>query len=306
MFQKVLVPLDGSRLAESILPYASALAIPFHSQVYLLHIMEPPAEEVRAAYAHLSLPLDELASATRADAYLATVARGLWDQGAKAKTQVVTGKPAQEILRFVQREGVDLLAMSTHGRSGLNRWAFGSVADWLLRASPVPVLLVRGEERKAGTTSNGLSSILVPLDGSPLAEGVVPLVEALGAGLGLPVRLLQVISETALYPVAWPASEGMYFPDLLADLTEEARRYLGQVAERLRSKGLQVEIVVQPGNPANRIIAAANQRRGSLVVISTRGRSGFQRLVLGSVTDKVVRRSGRPVLVVPPAAAAEQ
>lgn len=141
MFNKILVPLDGSVLAESILPQAVAVAEPSHAMIILFRVIEPMDKGVRDTMGHdLASKLDEV-NQDEAKAYLAKIASDLKRQGLKVEVAVVSGKPADAIIEYTKTHSVDMVIMATHGRSGLSRWAFGSVTDKVLHQSPVAVLV---------------------------------------------------------------------------------------------------------------------------------------------------------------------
>ena len=141
MFKKVLVPLDGSEVSESILPQVISIAKPSNAKVVLFQAhepIEPPVREVMGE--DIAAKLDTV---TREDtqAYLSKIAGDLSNQGIKAEIVIAKGKPAEAIIQYATIHAIDLIVMATHGRSGISRWAFGSVAEKVLRQSPVPVLL---------------------------------------------------------------------------------------------------------------------------------------------------------------------
>ena len=143
MFKKILVTLDGSELAEKVLPHVEALAKNFESEVILFHVLTLPAI---SASPEASLVEDKEFARKDALEYLERIAYRLKTLHIKARPVVAEGKPADEIVDYAALEEVDVIAMSTHGRSGLGRWVFGSVAERVLRATACPVLLVRVKE----------------------------------------------------------------------------------------------------------------------------------------------------------------
>jgi nucleotide-binding universal stress UspA family protein len=301
MFEKILVPLDGSALAQAILPYVVIVAKGFHSRVILLHVAETALDHEapeQKTYA------DETMERIRpmAESYLAGVADELGREGIDVETKVVKGQAAAQIVEHADKENVGLIAMSTHGRSGLARLVMGSGIDKILRACEQPVLLVRPRDEGAGGEAGGrLAKIIVPLDGSDAAEAVLPFAEELAKALGLEAILIQVIGvETTVHfgPMAadsWPVPS-----DVLQRLDVVASGYLTGLAKQLKDKGLTVQWEVLRGSAASRIVEFARETPDSLVAMTTHGRSGFRRWVMGSVTDEVVRHTGEPVLVMRP------
>jgi nucleotide-binding universal stress UspA family protein len=143
MYRRVLVPLDGSELAEAILPFAGQVARPFDAEVALLRVVEPLSAAEAVASAGVVAPDTFVLRELEAKRYLLKVERRLSNEGLRVRTLVALGRPAEAIVDAVKTSGADLVAMTTHGRSGLGRALFGSVAESVLRTSPVPVLLVR-------------------------------------------------------------------------------------------------------------------------------------------------------------------
>jgi len=148
VYRKMLVPLDGSELAECVLPHVKAIAAGHReTQVILLRVVEPlPAGTPPA----VDFEVVQQAGVKAAEGYLARVKAQLNKEGLNVETKVLTGRPAETIIDFVRRDKVDLIAIATHGRSGIKRWVFGSVADRLVRSSSVPVLLIRPKGFESG------------------------------------------------------------------------------------------------------------------------------------------------------------
>ncbi len=301
MFERILVPLDGSPLAQATLPYVMGIAKGFHSHVILFHVAETALDHEdpeQKTYA------DETMERIRplAENYLAGVADELRREGIDVETKVVGGRAVAQILEHAEKENVDLIALSTHGRSGLARWVMGSGIDKILRACERPVLLVRPRDEGAGGEAVGrLSKIIVPLDGSNAAEAALPFAEELAKALELEVILIQVIGiETTvrfgpMAPDSWPVPS-----NVLQRLDVVVSGYLMGLAKQLKDRGLTVQWEVLRGAPGPRIAEFAKETADSLVAMTTHGRSGFRRWVMGSVTDKVVRHTGEPVLVMRP------
>lgn len=282
----ILVPLDGSPLAEAILPVAEEWAKEEGAEVVLL----------RAVLAPHGLGRDDTEATVRvveeAEAYLKEVAERLERRGLNQVRWVVWyNDAATAIAEAVGRYGVDLIAMATHGRSGLSRLFLGSVAEAVVRAVRVPVLLLRGQSAwKPWVTGR----ILVPLDGSHTAEAVLPVVERLAGPRDLKITLLEVIEPI---PSAARAEMPLGVEELIGVRQGDAERYLAKVAEPLKNKGLRVEWAVESGRPAERITAVAAQERADLITMVTHGRSGLRRFFLGSVAEGVLRSAAMPVLL---------
>ena len=177
MYQKILVPLDGSKLSEAVLPYVSSVAKAFDAQVSLVHVGEPVLEEHAPEH---KVFLDQISGQIIAygKAYLNDQARRLQQKGISAKGEVLLGRAADEIATYADKQGMNLVAMATHGRAGLARWRYGSVANELRNRLPMPLLLIRPleelSEAAAAARELLLLRVVVPLDGSQVAEQALP------------------------------------------------------------------------------------------------------------------------------------
>jgi nucleotide-binding universal stress UspA family protein len=298
MYSKVVIPLDGSELAEGVLPHVAEVIRDRGSQVYLLSVAPlmkgmspvavdapPPPDGVRGERRCVE---EELA------AYLRTVAKELEPVAADVQVGVRFGRQADEILAFVSDVGADLIAMSTHGRSGIGRWVFGSVADRMLRGAACPVL-----------PRTPYECILVPLDGSELAEQVLPYVKALVRPNHTSIHLVSVLTtglgdRTVALLTSYPpglrlATAALHHAEI------QLRSYLRSVAAVLRERGAAVHIAIQRGSPADEILAYAAKVEADLISMTTHGFSGLSRWVYGNVAGKVLQGAHAPVLLVRPA-----
>jgi nucleotide-binding universal stress UspA family protein len=226
------------------------------------------------------------------EAYLKAVAERLERKGlAPVRWAVWYDEPKTAIADAAARNQVELIAMATHGRSGLSRLLLGSVAEAVVRASRVPVLLIRGQSAWKPWAHG---KILVPLDGSEEVAAILPVVERLAGPRDLTVSLLQVIEplQSGVGAEVPLGAEG-----IIALRREEAEPYLTKVAERLREKGLRVEWAVKLGRAAETITDVAAQERADLIAMVTHGRRGLGRLFFGSVAEGVLRSTAVPVLL---------
>ncbi len=298
MYSKILVPLDGSTTAECALPMVRSLARRLAIPVELLGVIDL-REISRNAAASEGLFLDRLLEdqSRRSAEYLGKIAKTL--SGVEVKTRGEKGEAAEVIVATAAADKNTLIVMATHGRSGLNRFLLGSIAEKVLRASVNPLLLVKANELIVTAGETPLTSIVVPLDGSDLAESVLPVVTELAQKLDLEVVLVRAY---AIPYGAYSAGEGFYDPvhleALLRMLKQETFDYLERTVAAIMRKGLtKVSFVAKEGLSADEIIKFARETPANLVAMSTHGRSGVKRWVLGSVTEAVVRHSGDPVLV---------
>jgi nucleotide-binding universal stress UspA family protein len=279
----LLVPLDGSRLAEGALPYALGLAAVTGAPVLLLHVV--PEAGLR--------PQAELDLAARAR----EVGHGAPRAPVEVETTVGWGDAAQVIVAAAAGRRAGLIVMTTHGRSGLGRWLYGSVADSVLRRTPVPVLLVPATCERPWPGGRP-RRILVPLDGSAYAEEALAPAAPLARAAGAELRLLRVV-ELPLYPhgEGYVAVGFDPTPDLAA-----AKEYLGGIAAGLRAQGLEVTARTDFGAPGQVIGEHARVEGTDLVVMATHGHTGLARVVLGSVAAGALQRANRPTLLVRPEA----
>ena len=306
MYTRILAPLDGSDLSEQVIPYARAIAARLSLPLTLLMAIEPDHPTIGQAL-NPELHSHELEShrAAHAESYLSSVAARLEDAGITAGTVVPRGEPAQSIVDEASQDDGTLIAMSSHGRSGFARWWIGSVADKVLHMADHPLLLVRSQPQQAVSGERAPERLIVPLDGSAQAEAVLPHVANLASRMNIPVDLIQVTISEGEYYQAMSMGLRVLPPSLpsfrsLADRMEgEANDYVSDVRRRLQQQGVgHVEARLVQGAPADCIVDLASAHDNSLVAMTTHGRSGVGRMILGSVAERVVRQSGGPVLLV--------
>ena len=297
MYKKILVPLDGSKISEGVLPYARALAAAANIPVQLLQVteLETPIPSVVSQQdrAHNILTTER----GRDGDYLKEIAASFPDPAA-VSCSVRIGKPAEVIIEVAAMHLDTLIAMATHGRSGVRRWLLGSVAEKVLHGADNDILLIRAtEEIETKEATAQLKRLVIPLDGSVLAEKVVSCAVELAEKLNLEVILLRVY----LMPgVAYPT--GRYAPDwklLDKETRQRASEYLRGQIRQVQNQGLdRVSFRVVEGSAAEKIIEVARENPESLIVMSTHGATGAGRWVLGSVTERVIRHADTAVLVV--------
>lgn len=302
MYTRILVPLDGSTVAEQVLPYVRLLARGLETRVELLRIFEPVSASL-VDPAH-GLYLDRIIASVRShvDDYLEGVAESLRKDGLTVSFMAHEGNPAATIVKEAEAEPGTLVVLCTHGRSGVTRWFLGSTTDKVLHASSRPFLIVRSRERQVFESEVELKTILVPLDGSTLAEQVLPHATLLAKTLGLKVTLVRVTpsaKDYALRFVEFAGYQFAYVQDLVKRADAEARSYLDGICEKLHQQGLpSVEGRVVHGTPPDTIIDMAREIDDCLIAMGTHGSSGIDRWIRGSVTDRVLRHSADPVLIV--------
>ena len=296
MYTKILIPLDGSKTAEKVLPYARFLAGNLKLPVELLGVVDI-VEMATHISADRARYLDTLIedSVRNSEQYLRGMA-GTFPTGTKCRVE--KGKAEQMIIEAAAADKGTLITMATHGRSGMNRWLLGSVTEKVLRGGTNPMLLVRATEEGKTDSVATLKSIVVPLDGSELAEGVLPTIAELAKTLKLAVVLFRAYSVPTS---AYAGGEGYYavnYEELLTAMKEEAVDYLEKKTEAVKKLGIaNVSYVAKEGFAADEIISLSRKSPDNLIAMCTHGRSGVKRWMLGSVTETVVRHSADPVLV---------
>ncbi|HEY6366435.1 MAG TPA: universal stress protein [Candidatus Binatia bacterium] len=299
MYTRMLIPLDGSKLAENVLPYARTLAAALHCPIELLSVVDS-MDFARTANAGHARDLDTIIEAVTRDSkqYLEGIARTF--TGIAVTSVAEQGVADKVIIERAAGDKETLIAMATRGRSGIHRWLMGSVAEKVLRGASNPLLLVRGNEEGKSDGEAALKSVVVPLDGSKLAESVLPRAIDLAKKLSLKI----VLTRAYQIPLsaAYAGAEAPYIPNndaLLNLVREEAGNYLEAKVNELHQNGVEkVSSILMVGSGADEIIDLARGTPDNLIAMCTHGRSGVKRWALGSVTEKVVRHSGDPVLVV--------
>jgi nucleotide-binding universal stress UspA family protein len=290
MISRIAVALDGSEVAEQALPYAEGLARAAGGSCLLIQAV--PAETSGSGDPELR---------RAAQAYLTAIAAQLRTRGVNAEVAVAAGEPTSAIVDEAARRGADLLVLTTHGRSGLGRLVYGSVAQSVLERVVGPVLLVQaGEAPVASFPPAEVGPILVPVDGSPFGEAALPVAIDLAKALGTGLHLVEVVVPIELM-VQTGAGPVPYIPaDLIEAEDEAALSYLDKLVARLRRQGLNAHRTERTDTAAAGILATADETKASVIAMSTHGRSGVSRAILGSVALDVLHHGTRPVVFVRP------
>ncbi len=307
MFKRLLVPLDGSKLAEIALPYAEEMARHFGSDIVLVN--------ARTSTEEIDHPEHR--------AYLTKIAAAT-EQNIKKSKDIPLGEkikvssaiigspgllthPAEHILNYADKENINMIVMATHGRNGISRWALGDTANNVARAFECPLLLVRASKKILKNVH--FDKILVPLDGSIPGEAVLPHIEQLASIFKSKVTLLYVVEMLYhLYPYAEPIGyygavnmvKVPYTNKEMKPMKDIAEKYVKGVSDKLIAKGIKASYQVILGSPGEEIIEAEEKLHPDLVAMSTHGHSGFGRFDHGSVTDKVLHAGITPLLLVRP------
>lgn len=282
MFKKILVPLDGSETAEAILPFVQVIASQTGAEIALVTAVQPVAVWDTTVTV-TTLEKEESSAVDYLKGVMAKVP-------GKQKCRVARGEAAEAILEAADEESADLIAISTHGRSGLARWLFGSTAGKVLERAKVPVLFLRpktGEDK--GAPGAVVKKILVPLDGSDLALSILPPVEAFAKTMGASLVLFHAVTPIAALPgfeTQAPAAV-----TILDEMQKHAQEFVAKVVADVKSRGVEATGLVGMDEPVHAILEAADEMKVDLIAVATHGRGGLGRAILGSVADGVVRRS---------------
>lgn len=298
----ILVPLDGSELAECALAAAAVVARRLNAFVHLVRV-------------HTQLPLltaevvvlnaeTERAVVEQEKRYLEGVATRLRHKGVAVSTEVVKGPIVLALWTYVERHGVSLVVMSSHGLGGIRRTIIGSVADLLVRAVTIPVLIVN-PDMAAAIDHGWPRRILLPQDGSALGASATSVLEVVDPGRTAHLCLATVFQTSfpAMAPWGFPMEP---FLDAIDQNQDRLRNHLRQTAERLRADGYQLTVQVLTGSKvARELLKLGTARHCDLIVMATHGAGGVDRVMFGSVADQVIRHSKLPVLVIRSSADAE-
>lgn len=302
MKKQILVPLDGSQLAEMILPHAIAYAQANEYTLTLLHVVAPPTALNSNAWG--MTPSVEIWEGWENEVesgkhYIQVVADRVRKLGMEVHAFVMEADPAECIVAFAQNHPeIVLIAMSTHGRSGIGRLVLGSVVERVLHTSPVP-LLVAHPEHEENILDNipvpEYRSILVPLDGSDFSVQALTQAKNLAVALNASVTL---VTATAEAPLGFDLNAMVTAPQEWTPERELQAEYLKQTVQQLQNGHIHAQAVLEYGPPANAILKVADATHADIIVMSTHGRSGVQRFWLGSIAMKVVHDARCPVLLV--------
>ncbi|QSW99945.1 universal stress protein [Haloterrigena alkaliphila] len=271
MFERILVPTDGSGPANAALEFAGEIAARERLTVHVLHVIDPDADPDEAG--------DLLADGRE------------WagDTDAPVIDEIQTGEPRDAILEYAAEYGVDAIVMGTRGRRGVGRLLLGSVTESVVRDADVPVLVVRGASEVRRRYP--FETILVPSDGSDHAEVALERALAIARDLDATVHVLSVVDVT-------PAGIDDRTDLRLERLEDSAHRVVDEAVAAAEESGVDAVSAVQYGSTDQRIRAYVDDVGADLVVMGTHGRSGLERLLLGSATERVLRTATTPVLTV--------
>jgi nucleotide-binding universal stress UspA family protein len=294
MFNKILLPLDGSQLAEAAIPYATNLAEQLEAEIYLLHICPPEHQSyVHMHQIYMNCMVDGIRSKMKES----------WKSSKelKVEAEVIVGDPIKLIFDYTKLKGIDLISLTTHGNSGFKPWALGNVADKIVRGSGIPTLLIRVKEQKDLEIRKAIvRKILVPLDNSDASRASLPVAIELAKKLNAGLTLFSM-AQTAYAQNLNSAGSGIGINWDAVDKASEhaADEYLQKIEEEFKNSGVQVERNSMLGiDAAYEILELEKKGNLDMVVMATRGRSSIARWAFGSVAEKVLREGNLPILLV--------
>jgi nucleotide-binding universal stress UspA family protein len=297
MFKHILVPLDGSRMAESALPAAAFLAQRLHARVTLMHVVERNAPSAVHGQAHLT-------SAQAAVAYLDEVSHQRFPSGVPVDCHVHTAEVdnvARSIVAHGEELGHDLVVMCSHGRGRALHLFLGSIAQKVIAADSRPVLITHPDSRGEPATFN-CRNILVPLDGDPAHAQALPVSRELARACRAALHLAAVVPRFANRSGDM-AVTGRMLPATTSRMLDMARQdaeaYITALADGLQSQGIAATPYVLRGDPAQTIVTAASRAPIDLIILATHGKSGMEAFWAGSVTNTICSRSRVPLLLTP-------
>jgi nucleotide-binding universal stress UspA family protein len=309
----ILVPLDGSSLAADIVPYVRTLAANLSASIHLMHVVSDIPRHPHFDHHHLMLwqhdstllqegrpDIGALASLRQhAESYLREQAQPLQDDGFDVKIDVHFGEAAVRIAEVAATTQPAMIAMVSHGYSGLRRWTLGSVTEKVVHATSIPVFVVRHQEGVPPLSNPTIRRVLVPLDGSAFARQALPVAAELATHTNATLHLMCAVPLVNEFPALVRASltESMWH-DVQAERRSEAEQNLVEVATDLQGRGLKVSTQVANGRPAEKISEVSMGQQCDIIVMATHGYSGLQQWALGSIASKVLHSSPVPLLLV--------
>ena len=296
MFNRILLPLDRSALAECVLPHAIAVARAFGCPVTLLHVLDTPREP------HLRRAMDPLNWQIRkaeAKMYLGELERRLQAAGLSTDTHILEGFAAEQIIAFSDAHPLPLIILSSHGQSGLSDWGVSGVVQKIALRARAALMIVRAAQpRPADITGLRYQRILVPMDGTPRAESILPAAVLLARAYEAPLMLAHIVQKPAM-PRRTPASrEDVELADQLVERNQtEATRYLDQLRSRMTEIVIARVLVSDHLGPAlNELV---EQEKMDLVLLSAHDRSGQPLGLMGDVVSHLMAFGKTPLVILP-------
>ncbi len=301
MFDLILVPLDGSQLAECVLPHVVAIARSFDAEITLLRMLE---KNQAGASAQLFDLLNWQINKTKAALYLEKTKARFQESGLRARTTLLEGLVAEGITEYAQNQGMKLIILSSHGRNGLTQWGISSITQKIILSAQTSLLIVRAHQQdiQAGELSAIplYQRILVPLDGSQRAENVLPIITQLAHIHKSQIHLVQVVQTPEMARQMPPAPEDIDLSNrVVARNREEAGYYLEQVKSRSYLEGIAVQThLITSDNAAVALHQLAEQEHIDMVTLSAHGYSGNHQWPYGSMVNNFILYGKVPLLIV--------
>jgi nucleotide-binding universal stress UspA family protein len=294
VYKKILVPLDSSKLADMILPYAEVLAGALNCRVTLLYVCETEEEHHLRVHQFYLGKIAELVKSHIREAYPETKATNV-----SVKSAVITGKPSEEISQYATKNDMDLIILAGRGRTNIMRRLMGDIADRVFQATGKPLLLISSKPYPQPSPRKLLDRILLPLDGSANQEAILPYVMELARKLYAEVILFQVLTSQQQLRTTRRVEYVRFTKQQLESMKKEAERRLEDTRRKLAKTGASVHYEVRIAeDPASEIAKFARERDVRLLAIATRRYAGIRRFFSGSITQKVLQATDKPVLLV--------
>jgi nucleotide-binding universal stress UspA family protein len=316
MISRLLVGLDGSPIAELVLPYVETFARATNAPVTLVRCITPekeseplPDENPKLLPFMVVMPTERAGAETESERnafydaqhYLDRIVQRLGDNGVVAEARVIKGQPAKVLVEEALAQPAGLILLCTHGRSGLGKLIYGSVAEAVIAQSPLPVLLVRAWKGTNGSAVSLASApILVPLDGTPTGERALPIASELAKLFSTELKLVEVVPSISAYSLtesAWLMGEP---EDIQAEEQGEAKTYLGSVARRLQASGIATTGSVRAASISAGITSEVSEVGAGLIVLATHATSPLAQALVRSVATEVLHQARQPILLIGP------
>jgi nucleotide-binding universal stress UspA family protein len=300
MYKNILVPLDGSKRAERILPHAVHLAGRFNAGLILVHVVEPHIDFYSSLNSHKFEEIEDLSQQIKqAKAYLNELKDQLEAEGHQVENQVVHGNVVRTILRMARKFDSDLIAIASHGRTGLSRVFYDSIAAGVLHQVNRPLLIIRAEddEEQEWKDVNMYKNILIPLDGSKRAERILPHVEQLALHFGSSVILLRIVELIGKSSRPHATLSGFELENV-EQRFDGAKSYLAAIRGEFREKGVKAKAVINKGPVVKWICDVASSEDVDLIAMASHGHTGLERVFYGSVAAGVLHQVDRPLLLI--------
>jgi nucleotide-binding universal stress UspA family protein len=294
MFEKILLPLDGSELAEAAIPYVRDLAGPLKAEVYLLHVCPSTHQNLWRMH---RIYLDHVADSLREEI------KKNWGPGTtfRVSAEVLNGEPEKVIFDYVQQKGINLAALTSRGASGFRALAMGSVADKVVRGIGIPTLLVRCNDKPLNRPAKDVfHKLILPLDRSDASQISIPYAVELAKKLNASIMLFSMTQTVYAQNLdGMGVGAGVNWDSIDRASEQYTEEYLQGVESKIKAQGVPAEHTGMLGiDPANEILELEKKTGADLVVMATRGRSPVARWAFGSTAEKVLREGSLPLLLI--------